>query len=113
MNQNEIEILSVQELAAECGLTEGRIRQLIGSGRIQTIRVGKWVHAIARQEAERFKSERQRESGRSERRQSSESGRAGSSFGESLKPSGRSLSMVYAFQGAGSHWSWRDPLRPI
>jgi excisionase family DNA binding protein len=53
------EILSTQQLAAECGLTEGRIRQLIGAGRIKATMFG-GTHAISRQEVNRFKAERQR-----------------------------------------------------
>jgi hypothetical protein len=58
------EILSVQDLATELGVTGGRVRQWIGAGLIRTTRLGKWVHAITRQEAERFKAERQREARR-------------------------------------------------
>jgi hypothetical protein len=45
------EILSTQMLAAECGLTEGRIRQLIGAGRIKATMFG-GTHAITRAEAD-------------------------------------------------------------
>jgi hypothetical protein len=51
------EILSTQQLAAECGLTEGRIRQLIGASRIKTTMFG-GTHAITRLEAELFKASR-------------------------------------------------------
>jgi hypothetical protein len=37
---NENEILGTQQLADESGLTEGRIRQLIGEGRIKATRLG-------------------------------------------------------------------------
>lgn len=56
------ELLTAGELAAECGVTVGRINQLIQAGRVHATRVGKRVLVITRQEAERFKSERQRES---------------------------------------------------
>ena len=57
---NENEILGTQQLADESGLTEGRIRQLIGEGRIKATRLGARNHVITRVEAERFKSERER-----------------------------------------------------
>ncbi len=57
---NENEILGTQQLADESGLTEGRIRQLIGEGRIKATRLGARNHVITRAEAERFKAERER-----------------------------------------------------
>jgi hypothetical protein len=57
----ENEILGTQQLAAGAGLTEGRIRQLIGEGRIKATRLGARNHVITRQEAERYKAERLRE----------------------------------------------------
>jgi excisionase family DNA binding protein len=55
------QLLTAKELAAEAGVTVGRIHQLLQSGRIKSTRVGERVLVITRQEAERFKAERQRE----------------------------------------------------
>jgi hypothetical protein len=64
IEMNQTEILSAQDFATECGVTVGRVRQWISAGRLQSTRLGKWTHAISRQEAERFKRERQREANR-------------------------------------------------
>jgi hypothetical protein len=54
------EVLNPQLLADECELTLGRIHQLIRAGTIRATRLGKWTYVISRQEAERFKRERER-----------------------------------------------------
>jgi hypothetical protein len=59
------EVLNPQSLADECELTLGRIHQLIRAGTIRATRLGKWTYVITRQEAERFKGERQKETSRS------------------------------------------------
>jgi hypothetical protein len=60
----ENEILGTQQLAVEARLTEGRIRQLIGEGRIKATRLGARNHVITRAEANRFLAEHARESAR-------------------------------------------------
>jgi excisionase family DNA binding protein len=55
------ELVTAKELAAEAGVTVGRIHQLLQEGRIKSTRVGERVLVITRQEANRYLAERQRE----------------------------------------------------
>jgi predicted site-specific integrase-resolvase len=64
ITMNPFEVLNPQGLADECGVTIARIHQLIRAGTIRATRLGKWTYVISRQEAERFKAERQREARR-------------------------------------------------
>jgi hypothetical protein len=54
---SEIEILSVRDLARECGITIGRIHHYITDGRLSVTRLGGKSYWITRREADRFKSE--------------------------------------------------------
>jgi hypothetical protein len=64
ITMNPFEVLNPQGLADECGVTIARIHQLIRAGAIRATRLGKWTYVITRQEAERFKAEREREARR-------------------------------------------------
>lgn len=60
---NQTELLTTKDAASLLGVNESRVRQLIGAGRIQTIRFG-WAHAILRSDILKLQAERQKEAAR-------------------------------------------------
>ena len=56
---SEFLFLSTTEVAAETGLTDGRIRQMARSGEITAHKVGGRVYAIPKSEVDRIKKDRQ------------------------------------------------------
>jgi excisionase family DNA binding protein len=63
MNMSTEQLLTPRALADECGVTVGRIHQLIQAGRIRATRLGEKNFIITRADADAFKAERQREAG--------------------------------------------------